>query len=54
MLLRYSLGLEEEAAAVEGAVNRAVDAGVLTIDLCRESGTGVSSREAGDAVLAFL
>jgi len=36
MLLRHSLGLEAEAAAVEAAVDATVRAGVLTGDLARE------------------
>ena len=35
LLLRHSLGLETEAAAVEAAVWRAIDKGVLTGDLLR-------------------
>jgi len=52
MLLRHSLGLEVEAAAVEQAVTAALDDGVLTRDL-RARGA-VSTRAAGDAVLARL
>ena len=37
MLLRHSLGLEAEAAAVEAAVDATVRAGVLTGDLAREA-----------------
>jgi len=33
MLLRYSLGLEKEALAVESAVSAAIDRGVLTADV---------------------
>jgi len=52
MLLRHSLGLEEEAKAVERAVAQAIDAGALTGDLRREK--PVSTAEAGDAVVAAL
>lgn len=50
MLLRHSLGLADEAAAIEAAVDRVLDAGVLTRDLGGEAGT----REATAAVLAAL
>lgn len=50
MLLRHSLGLHDEAAAIEAAVDRVVDAGVLTRDLGGEAGT----REVTAAVLVAL
>lgn len=53
LLLRYSLGLEAEAAALESAVFAAVDAGHRTRDIAR-GGASVSTREMGDAVLAAL
>jgi 3-isopropylmalate dehydrogenase len=53
LLLRHSLGLADEAQAVERAVAAALDGGVRTADL-RPRGTAASTREAGDAVLAAL
>ena len=50
MLLRHGLGLESEAAAVESAVERALDAGLRTADLGGSAGTA----EATKAVLANL
>ncbi|HTM22204.1 MAG TPA: 3-isopropylmalate dehydrogenase [Kofleriaceae bacterium] len=50
LLLRHSLRLEAEAAAVERAVHAALDAGLRTRDLGGDAGT----RAAGDAVLAQL
>lgn len=50
MLLRLSLGLESEAAAVEAAVASAVDDGVRTADLGGVASTG----DFGDAVIARL
>lgn len=53
MMLRYSFGMEEEAAAVERAVNGTLDAGIRTKDMadgalrtvgCREMGTQIISR----------
>ena len=44
MLLRYSLGLEAEARAIEAAVERAIDAGALTRDLGGSLGTARDDR----------
>ncbi|HST55370.1 MAG TPA: 3-isopropylmalate dehydrogenase [Solirubrobacteraceae bacterium] len=50
LLLRHGLGLESEAAAVESAVDRALDAGLRTADL----GGAVGTAEATRAVLDQL
>jgi 3-isopropylmalate dehydrogenase len=50
MLLRHSLELPDEAAAVERAVDAVLDAGTLTRDLGGSAGT----REVTAAVLAAL
>ena len=49
LLLRHSLGLEREAAAVEAAVSDALDARVLTRDLTRRG--AVSTEAAGTWVM---
>jgi len=54
MLLRYSLALETEAAAVESAVEDAVSAGVRTADIAQAGKATVGSREAGTAVVERL
>ena len=63
MLLRESLGRAEAAAAVEGAVSRALRSGVRTADLApgldaaaarAEGLTLVGTREATDAVVEQL
>jgi 3-isopropylmalate dehydrogenase len=64
LMLRYSFGLEKEAAAIEGAVNAVLDAGLRTRDIAARSaaagsaGTGpekiVGTREMGQAVLKAL
>ena len=54
MLLRYSLGLETEAVAVESAVENAVSAGVRTADIALPGKAAVGSREAGLAVVERL
>ncbi len=53
MLLRLSLGLETEAAAVEAAVAGAIAAGIRTADM-RPTGKPASTSEAGAAVLERL
>ena len=53
MLLRHSLGLEDEAALVERAVALALDAGAFTADLA-PAGTAIGTRGATAAVLEHL
>jgi 3-isopropylmalate dehydrogenase len=50
MMLRYSLNLPKEAAAVEAAVKLAIDNGTLTKDLGGSAGTS----QMGEAVVAEL
>jgi 3-isopropylmalate dehydrogenase len=54
LLLRYALELETEAALLEAAVYDAVSAGVLPADLAAPGAPSVTTRAAGDAVLARL
>jgi 3-isopropylmalate dehydrogenase len=54
MLLDYSLGLVEEAAAVTVAVEDAVSSGVRTADIPTPGKNPVGSREAGSAVIERL
>jgi 3-isopropylmalate dehydrogenase len=51
MLLRHSLSLEAEAAAVESAVTGVLAAGIWTADMVSPFAVAVGSREAGDAVI---
>jgi 3-isopropylmalate dehydrogenase len=53
MLLRHSLGLSQEAAAVEKAVQEAISEGVRTADIA-PAGKAATTSQAGDAVLAKL
>ncbi len=53
MALRHSLDLQDEAAAVERAVERALDAGLRTIDIAA-GGPHVTTGEMGDAVAAAV
>jgi 3-isopropylmalate dehydrogenase len=54
LLLRYALKLETEARVLEAAVSSAVVSGVLPADLAAPGSTPVTTRAAGDAVLAGL
>jgi 3-isopropylmalate dehydrogenase len=53
MLLRHSLGLEEEARAVESAVDAAITAGARTRDMGPAART-ISTREMGAAIVERL
>ena len=54
MLLRYSLQLPTESAALEAAVSTAIVAGVRPADIAKPGVTGASTLAAGDAVVAAL
>ena len=54
MMLKYSFGMDEEAAAIEAAVNKALNDGVRTADMMAEGCTFVSCSEMGDAIAARL
>ncbi|MGO9487660.1 MAG: 3-isopropylmalate dehydrogenase [Solirubrobacteraceae bacterium] len=50
LLLRHGLGLESEAAAVESAVQRALDGGLRTADLGGSDGTAQATRAVLDNI----
>ncbi len=54
MLLRYSLGLETEAAAVEQAVTRVLQDGLRTGDIAEPGAAIVGTREMGAAIVKAL
>lgn len=54
MLLRHSCGLEEEAQAVEQAVQDVIEAGLRTPDLAAPGERALGTREMADAVLERL
>ena len=54
MMLRYSFGLEEEAAAIEGAVSAALDQGFRTKDIARRGERAVGTEAMGEAVIRAL
>jgi 3-isopropylmalate dehydrogenase len=53
MLLRHSLGLDDEARCVEKAVAEAIDRGALTADLA-PAGTAIGTEAMTAAVIAQL
>ena len=54
LMLRYSLGLTEEAACVERAVEQVLDSGARTPDISVAGAQQVSTSEMGDRVVAAL
>jgi 3-isopropylmalate dehydrogenase len=54
MMLRYSLGQNEAALAIESAVAKAIEAGLRTGDIFTEGNRRVNTREMGEAVAAAL
>jgi len=54
MLLRHSLRLEVEAAAVETAVSAVIQDGARTADFAEKGRTALTTRQMGDAVLQKL
>lgn len=54
LLLRHSLGLEKEAAAIEAAVTRVLDEGYRTGDIWSEGCTRVGCTQMGDLVAARI
>ena len=54
LLLRHSLGLNAEAAAVEDAVERTIDRGVLTADLAVPGGREASTDEVTAAIIGQI
>lgn len=54
MLLRYSLGLEQEAAAIEAAVDKVLADGARTADIAPRGGKFISTDEYAAAVLAAI
>ena len=53
LLLRYSLGADEAADAIERAVNQALEQGYRTADLAG-NGTAISTSDMGDTIARFV
>lgn len=54
MMLRYTFGLSEEAAAVEAAVKKVLADGYRTPDLMANGGREIGTKEAGDLIVAAI
>jgi 3-isopropylmalate dehydrogenase len=54
MMLRYSLGHEEAAAAVENAVSAALDQNIMTADIAIDRSRAVKTSVMGDAIVDAL
>ena len=54
MLLRYSLGLEEEASSIENAVAATLSAGHLTVDLVSDGQNSLSTQDMGAVIAARI
>ena len=54
MLLRHSLDLETEAAAVEAAIDAAFETGLRTRDVASPGGAAATTTEFADAVIAAI
>ena len=54
LMLRYTMGMEEAAIAIERAVDGAIAAGVVTGDVTKPGQKACSTSEFGDAVIAAL
>ncbi|MBO4352419.1 MAG: 3-isopropylmalate dehydrogenase [Eggerthellaceae bacterium] len=54
MMLRHSLGLEEEAQAIEAAVDTVLEEGLRTSDIAKPGEASVSCSAMGDAIAAAI
>ena len=54
MMLKYSFGMDAEAAAIEAAVEQALNGGLRTADMMAEGCTPATCSEMGDAIAARL
>lgn len=54
LMLRHSLGLDNEAVTIESAVDQVLEAGMFTPDLAPEGHQAVTTRQLGEAVVAAV
>ncbi len=54
MMLRYSFGLDDAAAAIDSAVAATLDKGILTADLISDTSKAVGTAAMGDAIVKAL
>ncbi len=53
LMLRYSLGADDAATAIENAINRALEQGYRTVDLAGD-GKSIGTSEMGDVIARFI
>ena len=54
LLLRHSLGLDDEAADVEAAIHHVISAGVRTADIAGPGDSPVTTTEMANAIIQQL
>ena len=54
LMLRHSLGLEDEARRIETAVQASIDNGIRSADIAADAGSAHSTSRVGDAILEKL
>lgn len=54
LMLRYSLGEEDAAQAIEAAVSKALENGEVTADLASNNAKALTTSEMGDKIAAYL
>ena len=54
MMLRYSFDLDQEADAIERAVEQVLKEGYRTIDIMSEGKTQIGTKEMGDRIADLL
>ena len=54
LMLRYTMGMEEAAKAIEDAVDGAIAKGIITGDVTKPGQKASTTAEFGDAVVAAL
>ena len=54
MMLRYSFGYDEAAAAIDAAVESTLEKGICTADIAVDKSKAVTTAEMGDAIVAAL
>ena len=54
MMLRYSLDMPAEAAAIEEAVNKTLESGLRTGDIMEEGKTRVGCKAMGEAIVKMI
>ena len=54
MALKYSLNLDKESKEIDAAVQKILDDGLRTKDICSKGNKEVSTKDVGDAIIACL